>query len=436
MYWRLKIKPDFQNGRNNDRNSAGGYWEVSRREPNRVSITISRNSWRPGDPEVGGTGGHRKNDNGPTQPEGNITNQASKQLEVAGVCDIHLVPPPPPTFWTSAAPAIAPHLPPAPFGPPTFLPPGPPPAPLHPNSLGSCMAAVSYPPDAPPPYFNYAAPQNPPGQDPGLRNMPSVQPHCAQTPGARPAPPRNSNDGATKASPHVKSKAPKWRWFSLGARSPIVGHARTLSDSSAGSTRSRSHSPPPPSVSQSTRGHGIDGPRRFPEMRQRSSSLRELQARQHRQLSLQHLHSGAQRQQDDNSLSQFESSPDSSYINTSVEAVYDNREPDTGLRRHARRTSNPKRHSGCSRGRESRLAPSEPVLSSYRHHQRLSSSPSPRRRPSPDLQFPSPERRRARVSFELPRGSEKEISSSSWRTQRRRPSRDQSHDSWRENNSG
>ncbi|KAK4039212.1 hypothetical protein C8A01DRAFT_47290 [Parachaetomium inaequale] len=156
LYWRLKIKPNFRGSRGDTRTPVNGYWEVTRRDPSRVSITIYREPRMLSDSEAAQTEGRaprpRKGDNGPTPQENNIANQVTKQFGSASTSDVHLVPPPPPppaVFWTAPAPSVIP--PPPPFGPPTFLQLGPPPAPLHPNPLGFGTGVVPYPPVAPPP---------------------------------------------------------------------------------------------------------------------------------------------------------------------------------------------------------------------------------------------------------------------------------------------
>ncbi|KAL2166239.1 hypothetical protein VTG60DRAFT_3103 [Thermothelomyces hinnuleus] len=51
MYWRLKIKPNRAN-RSDAETTVGGYWEVTRRDPNRVSITIYRGQRPSNGPEA------------------------------------------------------------------------------------------------------------------------------------------------------------------------------------------------------------------------------------------------------------------------------------------------------------------------------------------------------------------------------------------------
>ncbi|KAK4149516.1 hypothetical protein C8A00DRAFT_18805, partial [Chaetomidium leptoderma] len=438
LYWRLKIKPNLlPSGRNDNRAPATGYWEVSRRDPNRVSITIYREPRTLSGPETGETEvrapARNKGDNRPSQLEEDITDHAPKQLRAVGTSEIHLVPPPPPplppVFWTAAA-SITP--PPPPFGPPTFIPPGPPlppfepptflppgaaPTPLYPNPLGFGTAAAHCPPDAPPPYFHYPAPQNFQGQDPRLVNVAPAQQACAPPPARSSTPPRNNNNGTNHATPLAENQGQRRRWFSLGSRAPPVGHARTLSDSSSTVARSRSPSPRPPSTSPMTHDYGRGRPRRPSGRRPRASSPRDRETGQHPQRPRHSSHSGTRSQQHDNRRPRSESSIDSSYINTSVETVYDNQGPHAEFRRQAAHQSrSPERRGRRDSVRESRRPNSPDAIPlSNLLRQRLPTSPGPRRQPSPDFPFPSPERRRARVSFTLP-GESDDVSTSSTRS--------------------
>jgi hypothetical protein len=401
LYWRFKIKPNLGGAGNGHRTPTSGYWEVTSRDPNRVSITIYREPRPPRDEEAGVSAvrdsGRSKGGNGPTHAGEITTDQAPKQIGCAAAPDIHLVPPPPPpAFWTSAVSSAIP--PPPPFGPPVVLDPGPPPAPLQPGTLGFGPAVVPYPPDAPPPYFDYAAPQNIQVQHPRPGQAATAQPPCTPPQPRSSVPPRNCHDEPSEATPDVAKQSPWRRWFSLGTRLPTVGHARTLSDSSSASTRSKSPSPPAPSVSP-------------PSPRHERSHSRPSRNRQPR---LPPAGSRQTRRRRTDSPPQSESSFSSSYINTSVEAVFDNQDPHPGYPQQALDFRGLERRTRRDSGRDTHLASSSDIipLRDFRHPRRPSSRGA-RRPPSPDMQFPSPEPRRARVSFELPRGSEAVTSTSS-----------------------
>jgi hypothetical protein len=307
-----------------------------------------------------------------------------------------LVPPPPPAppvFWTTAAPATMP--PPPPFGPPAFFPSGPPPPSLQPNHLGFGAAAVPLTPEAPPPYFHYPAPQHSQAQVP-------AQPACAPPPGRYSSTSRNSNAGTAQATPLAGDHGQKRRWFSLPFRFPTVGHARTISDSSSTATRSSSPSPSPPSTSSSSPNRGRGHSRRRSREPVRSSSTRHHPISQS---SRQHPHNTAGRHRPNGSVS-------SSYLNTSVEVVHDNQEES---RRRTRGSRRRERHGRRGTHREARQTPSESIPLSTMGHRRRSSARGPRRQPSSDLQYPSPEPRRARVYFTLPRDSD-DLSTSSQRS--------------------
>jgi hypothetical protein len=402
LYWRLKIKPNLGNAGNKTGAPVSGYWEVTRRDPNRVSITIYREPRPSSDEEVGTSAirdsGRRKGgNNGPTRISEVATDQAPKQLGYASTSDIHLVPPPPPpVFWAPAASSAIP--PPPPFGPPVVLAANIPSVPLQPGTLGLGPAVVPYPPDAPPPYFGYAVPPNTPVQHPRPGKMAAAQPPCTPPPTRSPVPSRNCHDEPSQAIPDAAKQSPWRRWFSLGTRLPTVGHARTLSDSSSEGTRTRSPSPPAPSVSPPRPDHERGHSRPRPSKQPRPSPAGRRPAYRRRS----------------DSPSQSESSFSSSYINTSVEAVVDNQVPHSGYRPQAHEFRGPERRSRRDRRRDPHWASSSDIvpLSSFRR-QRRPPSPGPGRPPSPDVQFPSPEPCRARVSFELPRGSGDVATSSS-----------------------
>ncbi len=425
MYWRLKIKPGFHITPRDDDDPAPatGHWEV-RREPNRVSITLFREARHLNDLEAGEseteTQGQRRRDgsNNPTRGEQTIANTAPEQvvsartapahtqLGAAGPSTLYLVPPPPPSvFWDPAAISMTTMPPPPPFGPPDVLPPGLSPTNLGPSPLGFSTVPGSCPPDAPPPYVGRPAPQNVQDQAP------------RQETAASPIRRRNSSGEATQQTPVQENRSQWRRWFSLGGRLPTVGHASTLSDSESTSTATprRSLSPPPPSISPSRPNHNRGLARRPSSERPRSSSARYHPTARFSQPPWKNLHSGTQRQHHDDLAAQTESTVSSSYISTSLEAVFHNQEP-RGRSRHPDRA--PRNRERCSRWgnvRKARLASPEAVPLDDLSHRRT-------RLPSPDLQYPSPERGRARVSFTLPRGSDDGSTSTSQNLERGRRS--------------
>ncbi|KAH6850129.1 hypothetical protein B0I37DRAFT_370819 [Chaetomium sp. MPI-CAGE-AT-0009] len=407
LYWRLKIKPGLQSGCEDAQTPVNGYWELTRGDPSRVSITIYREPRPLGDPEpveadvpapVPGKG-----TDGQTQQLGNNTiDQVPQQLGMAHTSDIHLVPlppPPPPSVWPGPSSFTA--APPPMFGQPAFLQSGHLPAPLPSNPLTFATATVPYPPDAPPPYFGYAAPPNLQSQHPGPGIVPMPQPTCAPPPVAPSTPPRNKRAKA-QTTPVAEPQSQWRRWFSLGRRSPVAGHARTLSDSSSLVSQSRPPSPPPSRITPPTHERRRD--HSTPSRRRPQSHRQDRQARPHSPSPRAEAQTRARDHRRTTPQSQSESSLSSSYLNTSVEAVFDTGAPQTRTR--ARAASNPEnRHPDPSRrANPTRIRPSDTVPLANLLHQRLS----PRRRrqrqrrPSPDLQFPSPERHRPRVSFTLP----------------------------------
>lgn len=430
MYWRLKIKPGFQITPRDDDDPAPatGHWEV-RREPNRVSITLFREPRHLSDPEAGDpeteTQGQRrrKSGNNPTRCEQAIANTAPEQvvsaktapahtqLGAAGPSTLYLVPPPPPrVVWDPAAISLTTMPPPPPLGPPTVLPPGLSTAPLGPSPLGVSTVPGSCPPDASPPYMGRPAPQNVQDQAP------------RQGTAASPIGRRNSNGEMTQQTPVQENRSQWRRWFSLGGRLPTVGHASTLSDFESSSTAAprRSLSPPPPSVSPSRPNRGPGRSRHPSSELPRPSSAGYYPTARSSQSPWQNIQGGTQRRYHNDLVAHTESTVSSSYINTSLEAVFHNQEPRARSRRHDRASRSRERRSGWNGVRRTRLASPESVPLDDLSHRRT-------RRPSPDLQFPSPERGRARVSFTLPRGSDDGSTSTSqnWEGGRRSSARAQ-----------
>ncbi len=423
MYWRLKIKPGFQITPriDDDPAPATGHWEV-RREPNRVSITLYREPRHPNDPEAGNseteTQGRRRRKGGnkltggeqtianaaPEQVVSARTAPAHTQLGAAGPSNLYMMPPAPPrVLWDPAAISMTTMPPLPPFGPPDVLPPGLSPTNLGPSPLGFSTVPGSCPPDAPPPYVGRPAPEN--GQDQAPR----------QKTAASPIRRRNNNSETTQQTPAQENRSQWRRWFSLGGRLPTAGHASTLSDSESSSTATprRSLSPPPPSVSPS-RPNRNRGP-----SRRRSSELpRPPSARYTARFSQppwKNLHSAAQGRHYSDLAAHTESTVSSSYINTSLEAVFHNQEPRGRSRHHDRAPQSRERRSRWANVRRARPEYPESVPLDDLSDRRA-------RLPSPDLQYPSPERGRARVSFTLPRGSDDGSTSTSQNWERRRRS--------------
>ncbi|EAQ91410.1 predicted protein [Chaetomium globosum CBS 148.51] len=399
LYWRLQIKPGLQSGRDDSQNPVTGHWELSRRDPSRVSITIYREPRQLSDPEPVETDGPisppGKGQIGQTQQqENNILGQVPQQLGMAHTSDIHLVPPPPPpppVVW-SASPSSTVPQPPI-VGPIAFVQSGHPPATFHSTPLTLGTTTVPYPADVPPPYFGYANLQ---GQYPQAEVVPVPQPACAPPPVTPSTPTRNKKEKNVPTTPVAEPQS-KWRrWFSRG-KSPATGHARTLSDSSS-----------PGQPVQVTVTSTISDP---------ITSAQAARDRRH-----------------NTPPSESESSISSSYLNTSLEAVLNTNNPHptrstrtrTRPRPRPRAFSNPEttqpHHQHPNRAPQTRIRPSDTVPLAHDLHRRQLSDdsrqpgPSQRQRqrqrrhptPSPDLQFPSPERRRPRVSFTLPEEEEQE----------------------------
>ncbi|KAK4240002.1 hypothetical protein C8A03DRAFT_13648 [Achaetomium macrosporum] len=362
IYWRFKIKPNQQHGGNHGRSSTNGYWEVTRSSPNRVSITIYREPRPPNDQEAGKADNRgavrvrgNKENNKSTQTEENVFNPTTPQAGDACVPQIHLLPPPPPpvpVFWTAAAPSTVP--PPPPSGHSVPWPSGPPPVPLYPIPVGPGLVTTSYPPDVPPPYFNHSASHNFERYDPKQGIEATARSAWTPQPARWSSPPRTNQERMHRATPPARNQSQWRRWFSWGGRPRMPGHARTLSDSSSTITRSRSPSSPPHPAFPRPHGRGQRSP-----------------------------HHGY----------------GPSYINPSVEAVCNSSEL-AGPHHRVNRQPSRERPSCRDRGQATRPVPSDSAsLSPLPRQRSLSPRPS-RREPSPEIQSPTPERRRARVSFE------------------------------------
>ncbi|KAH6624267.1 hypothetical protein B0J18DRAFT_173257 [Chaetomium sp. MPI-SDFR-AT-0129] len=450
LYWRLKIKPTRIADRNGDGTTVNGHWEVTRQDPNRLSIHIYRESRplgnpKPSRPDRGPPGSSRDDD------PNNHKNKALRQFTTASgfmnPLDIHLVPPPPPLpppfpgYW---APLVPPTVPPPPGADPAaFVQPGPVPAPIQPTYFAPGMATtVPGPPEVPPPYFGYPNPpsfpvqQPPPG--PPAAVAPSQAPPHVPPPMAAPAEaPGDTRTGGPHPAPVPETPNLWRRWLSLGTRPRAAGHARTISDTSSTSSRSTSPSPSPPifpsPVPTSTQARGRNRPS-HPSERRRERSPRRYQNDLDRRQSRQPRGDGnsilAHRVRSPSPCSS-ESSQSSQQTNASLEAVMHHYNdlavggrPDTrrSFHNHTRAASlQPEQRRRVSITTPTRIRPSDTVpLADLMHHQRhpppppassRNSAPEPRlRRPSPDIQYPSPERRRPRVSFTLPREVESERS--------------------------
>ncbi|KAK3902775.1 hypothetical protein C8A05DRAFT_33498 [Staphylotrichum tortipilum] len=435
LYWRFKIKPAFAgtSDQNSDSASVIGRWEVTRQEPNSISITISRES-RPRQPTPAPAATESRNslparttkqDTRPTrQDETNIELMPSR-LGAFGASETHLLPPPPPlpSVWT--VPVLPTVPPPADFGPSAFFPPPPfppppfpppPPPPQYSNPIGLGATAASFPPSVPPPYFGYSAPQTYHAQGTSQANSHATvapQAHQAQDPNPANAQPpvtppsgpssdeRARNIATSQSAPVASGQNPRRGWFSFLRRSATVGHARTLSSPSPPESQTRSPSPPSP-VSSSSSDNEEENVRRQSKEREslgRESDERENVRRQSGErsqpspratpstnqplprqrapapsgqpLPRQRPRERAQGQRDGGHPVQSESGASSRFANSSVEAqVHDESAEDEPLHHPSTDHRSPSR----------------------------SCRPSP---PSPDMSFPPAEPHRARVAFTL-----------------------------------
>ncbi|KAK3302516.1 uncharacterized protein B0T15DRAFT_308280 [Chaetomium strumarium] len=419
LYWRFKIKPNRQHGGNNGaRTSTHGQWEVTRRSPNTLSITLYREPRPPSNEEAGTTDSRapararrKKGNNKSTQTEENQLDQTTEQAGIACVPQIHLLPPPPvlpppppaPIFWTAATPSAIP--PPPPFGHPVPWPPAPPPVTQYAVPIGSGPATAPYPPDVPPPYFNHAASRNFERYGPKQRNDETTRPAWTPQPNPWSRPPRVNQERMRQAAPLARDQRQRRRWFSWGGQPRVPGHARTLSNSSSFTiARIRSPSPPPRPDSPKTDGRARGHTRESPSKRARQSSVNHHRAEDHARtprqnqppVRKQHSHRCG------SSASQSEISYSSSYINSSDEAVCNPIGLPEPRHKANQQPSRERRSCRDDRGPAPRRAPSDSIsLSPLPRQRSLSARPRFRRvEPSPDIQFPTPERRRAQVSFE------------------------------------
>jgi hypothetical protein len=408
LYWRFKIKPNRQHGRASTITT--GQWEVTRRSPNTVSITLYREPRPASDQEAGRTDNRtparvrrKKGDNKSTQTGENQFNQTTAQAGAACVPQSHLLPPPlppppAPIFWPAAAPSIIP--PPPPLGHPVPWPSAPHPVPQYTVPVGPGLATAPYPPDVPPPYFNHQASQNFERYDPKPRHDETAGPAWTPQPNPWPSPPRGNQERMRPAAPPTRNQRQWRRWFSWGGRPRIPGHTTTLSNSSFTSTRSRSPSPPPHPGSLEADGRARGHLRGSPSRTARQSSVNHLRTPENATRTLrQNQPVREQRSHLFSPESQSEVSYGSSYINSSSEAVC-NPSSSPEPRHRVNRQPSRERRSYRSRGPAPRRAPSDSITLSPLPRQRSLSARPRRVEPSPDLQFPPPERRRARVSFE------------------------------------
>lgn len=415
IYWRLQVVPKRQLNCGEDRASNDEYLQFHREGPNRVSITIHREPRTrdsEGDEETKGTKGRAprrrkgKNEpaqldegmNDPPQPTGNGSPSNVQPVP----SDIHIIPPPPPIVWAVAPPS----LPPPPFGPPTFLFPGPPPPPFISEPPGPYPTTGHYPPYAPPYLAQHGLQNLHQAPMPGIETV--APPGCIPAPARWPDTSNNHHKGAARQPPSPKPQPRQRRWFSMGAV-PQTGHARTVSGSDSPTPRSRSPSPAPPPVSPPSPNRGRGRLRNTSDRRLRRRSSGRRPKQQSLQPRRKSARSGTQDLHQDDSLHQ--SSVDPGSTNTSVEAVDGSRESSPGHRARVHRSPNPGRRRYSDGGPRVHQWESDaaPLLDLSQRRRR---SPGRRAPPSPDIQFPSPEPRRANVSFSIPSDSDDVATSS------------------------
>ncbi|KAL2164089.1 hypothetical protein VTH06DRAFT_3303 [Thermothelomyces fergusii] len=419
VYWRLKIKPNRSN-RGDAETAAGGYWEVARRDSNRVSITIYRGPRPSNGPEAGLSDTPspqvKSERHKSARGKDSDTNKIPGQLEPAGVPDnpdIHLVPPPPPLppfLWTTPAPSCFPLRP--QHSCPDALPPVLPHNPPLSGHTGVDTPGCSWIPNAPlPPQQSCAAcsalqhvsAQGQPFQHLGMPGAAAPCPAGAPPPPTTSSVPSRNATGSKPMSSRAAEPRSQWRrWFSLVDRSPVFGHARTLSDDWSPTTSpSRSPSPPAPSISPRRREHG-DGNSRRACPRTSLSPERGDNACYRSQ----GLHENKNMNRPPRgSLSPSDLSYASSYINTSVEAVSDSQQSSgEGPRNYSGAAASDSESGGHRprRAQGARVWSSDTTPLSDPLCRRAPSRSGPRRRPpSSDIQYPSPERHRPRVLFTL-----------------------------------
>ncbi|KAL2137342.1 hypothetical protein VTI74DRAFT_3282 [Chaetomium olivicolor] len=450
LYWCFQLRPNLQTGGRNNQSMTTGYWEVTRRDPSTVSITI----YRERQPQFrqrngGGVRGNTRmqsmalmaEHHEQAQREEGMTKHSPETKEVGATSDIHSAcvqpgaavaseihlipppPPPPPVFW---APAVSSFPPPPPFGaalqlgPPAVPPFGPPPVSFHQGPVSAGTATVPYPP--PPPYFGQGqGSTQAPSQASGLdKSAPAQHPYPPPPPAGLASVPRHGHDGAARDPP--VARPPSWRrWFPFRIRAPSPGHASTISDLSTRS-RSRSASPPPrsrPPRPSSPGSVSLPTPERPSDRRRGLSPVREHSVRRSSEPQrTEHRASARGHQRRDNSPSESEISYSSPETNSSLEAVHSSQYPEPRPRHHRdySRRSPECRTTRRYREPRSRLRLSDAIPLSNLRQSRSSRGP----HPSPDIQYPSPERHRARVSFDIPPTSDATSSSSSPDTGRRR----------------
>ncbi|KAK4249606.1 hypothetical protein C7999DRAFT_12559, partial [Corynascus novoguineensis] len=413
MYWQLKIKPNRNRGADAEA-TAGGYWEVTRRDPGRISITIYRNKRPPNDPEPdqsentdpGAKNGGRE----PTQHEDNITNNIPEDPGSTSTADIHLVPPPPPppppplppTVWTAPRPLAVPFQP---NSDQSYA------LPLQ-GSDGLGGIATSYVPGPPPPaYFGYSASRQVPtqtfhNQHPGVSGPAPARPASAPPPLATSSnPPRNTAKFAPQSPPVAKPQSQWRRWFSLDGRFPIISHARTLSNLTSATDSSRPSSPSTPSP----RCHSRDNISKRASKRQPQSPALDDQIYHDTLPGRTRVFTDAPRYRHyQDSPSYSEPSYASSYINTSMEVFCGNQQPDWEQSgNHTRVASDPESQRDAVRNRDARIRHPDTVsLASMLHRQHPARRDHRQCRPSWDNHCPSSERRQQCVSFTLPSDSD------------------------------
>ncbi|KAL2145153.1 hypothetical protein VTI28DRAFT_7903 [Corynascus sepedonium] len=408
MYWQLKIKPSRNRGADAEV-TAGGYWEVTRRDPGRISITIYRNKRPPNDPEPDQSQntdpGAKSEGKKPTQHENNITNNIPEDLGSTSAADIHLVPPPPPlppTIWTASVPLAVPFQP---NSDQVHA------LPLQ-GSVGLGGVATSYIPGPPPPaYFGSSTSRQVPTQTFHNQHL-GVSGPAPPRPASTPPPSATSSNTPsitaklTPQSPPVTKPQNQWRrWFSLNSRPPIISHARTLSNSSSAMGSSRSSSP----STSSPRCRSKDNISKRASKRQPQSPALDDQIYDDMPPSRPRLFTDAPKYRHyQDSPSYSEPSYASSYINTSMEVFCGNQQPDWEQSgNYTRVASDPESQRDAVRNRDARIRhPDTASLASMLHRQHPARRDHRQRRPSWDNHCPSSERRQQCVSFTLPSDSD------------------------------
>jgi len=327
IYWRLWIKPQRQSSNAQPgEETTSARWEVSRRSPRSITITIyrearSRDDQNDDEGEDNADGSRmrrrrrgKNNTNaddgeddknktlatttenmpGPAvqvQPSQIITSSPAPVAYQVQFPDVHVIPPPPPAVIYAAAPQTL--FPPPPSFSPTIVaepvvpPPPPPPVVVEPSGVNQDAApqppsTVQPPCAAQQPYVVQPDPS-------GITNSPTVYP---QAPGpnqaiAMPtAPPTQNPQEVNMPAYHQPStnpvaepvpQAPRRRWFSLRSLIPRTGYAQTISDSGT--------APGSPRVPPTTPNRGTGHERRASSRRGRDPTADRHESRHGRRCS-------------------------------------------------------------------------------------------------------------------------------------------------------